>query len=615
MMDFKKNWRIVLLGVCLVLSLLIISVAGLRFGIDFIGGTEMKMELRENEELYIGDTARILNNVFEEELVEAEAEATEDSVVVTFSGDASRIRKFMEDQLAFENEREVYYELVGEGSPMTLRLNGIGKNNVALVANILKKRLNKLGLKSVQVLPEVDGKHITLKVSSTDPEELEEIRNILKQQATFEQLVEGDLCARGDEIQLDLAAVGGAVIVQNGRWEVRVRTTGEAPKRCGLAMEGKSGRMTDLFIDRPQDTIILAHEDLCDELKSDEFKNNAEDIGYTMFDFIEKRALMPVLCYSGDTLASSLMEELGIVFENQTNGTQDPVYDYLERLRGNKTRVIIAAREDEVPEELLYKVEELNYEVSYYPRYENQPLHEREESDISWIDNVTGLKSTLSIQEGLTYGSPIFNSVFTGGAETKAEAEEIVKKYEIWLTSGNLPVKVDIVLEKPNLPELGQRFLSMSMIVAVVALLIVSLVIFFRYREPRISGSIIFISISEITLILGFAALVGWELDLAAIAGIIAAVGTGVDAQVVITDETLRGERKKKEEKGIWDVHSAISRAFFIIFTSAATTIAAMLPLMSIVDLKGFAFTIIVGVLIGVFITRPAYARIVEQVT
>ena len=57
--------------------------------------------------------------------------------------------------------------------------------------------------------------------------------------------------------------------------------------------------------------------------------------------------------------------------------------------------------------------------------------------------------------------------------------------------------------------------------------------------------------------------------------------------------------------------------AFFIIFGAAATTIVAMLPLtiVGIGFIKGFAITIIVGVLVGTLITRPAYARILEMTT
>lgn len=64
-----------------------------------------------------------------------------------------------------------------------------------------------------------------------------------------------------------------------------------------------------------------------------------------------------------------------------------------------------------------------------------------------------------------------------------------------------------------------------------------------------------------------------------------------------------------------------VKNALFIIFASAGTLIAAMLPLAyvgfargssGIGTIAGFAFTTIIGVLIGVFITRPAYAKFIE---
>ena len=57
-----------------------------------------------------------------------------------------------------------------------------------------------------------------------------------------------------------------------------------------------------------------------------------------------------------------------------------------------------------------------------------------------------------------------------------------------------------------------------------------------------------------------------------------------------------------------------MGRAFFVIFASAATTITAMsfLLVYFVGTLKGFAFTTILGVLIGIFVTRPAYAEIAK---
>ena len=57
-----------------------------------------------------------------------------------------------------------------------------------------------------------------------------------------------------------------------------------------------------------------------------------------------------------------------------------------------------------------------------------------------------------------------------------------------------------------------------------------------------------------------------------------------------------------------------LKRSFFIIMGSYSTVIAAMIPLLLIGAglLKGFAIVTIIGATIGVFVTRPAYARIIE---
>ena len=122
-------------------------------------------------------------------------------------------------------------------------------------------------------------------------------------------------------------------------------------------------------------------------------------------------------------------------------------------------------------------------------------------------------------------------------------------------------------------------------------------------------------------MILGIAAVINQNIDLAAIAGIIAAIGTGVDDQIIITDEILKGDKKKKSRRKA-GFKVRMKGAFFIVYASAATLIAAMLPLAyvgfsrgytGIGILSGFAFTTIIGVLVGIFITRPAYAKFIEK--
>ncbi|MBR9692335.1 hypothetical protein GOV07_00200 [Candidatus Woesearchaeota archaeon] len=185
-----------------------------------------------------------------------------------------------------------------------------------------------------------------------------------------------------------------------------------------------------------------------------------------------------------------------------------------------------------------------------------------------------------------------------------------MKQMQTVLITGSLPVKLKIVKTDAVSPVLGKEFVHNAILVGLLAMLSVVIVVFIRFREPRVSIPMILTLGSEAVLILGFAAAAGWNLDLAAIAAIIIAIGTGVDHQIVIADEMLRDQ--KTGEGGTWK--ERISRALFIIVAAYVTTAAAMIPLISAGAgmLRGFAITTIVGVSIGVFITRPAFAAMVE---
>jgi preprotein translocase subunit SecD len=191
------------------------------------------------------------------------------------------------------------------------------------------------------------------------------------------------------------------------------------------------------------------------------------------------------------------------------------------------------------------------------------------------------------------------------------EGRERAEQLHVHLRAGALPVEVAVIGSWQVPASLGAKFKDQTMIAGLFALATVAFVIFGRYGRKKILLPMIATSVSEVFMILGFASLVNWQLDLPAIAGIIAVIGTGIDHLVIITDEVLY-EGKMPSLK----VYLArIGKAFAIIFAAAATTIIAMSPLlvMSFGALKGFAITTIVGVLIGVLIARPAYGRVIRD--
>ena len=202
----------------------------------------------------------------------------------------------------------------------------------------------------------------------------------------------------------------------------------------------------------------------------------------------------------------------------------------------------------------------------------------------------------------------------SGAGTTRDEAMfnslENMKKLQTILITGSLPVKMEIKKTDTVSPALGEEFTKNALVIFFVSCLVVSLVIFARYRKIKIALPVCITMFLEIILLLGVASLIGWNLDLAAIAGIIITVGTGVNDQIIIVDEALKGSKGV----AVYDWKRRIKKAFFIIMGVYLTIVVAMIPLLFAGAglLKGFALTTIIGASVGVFITRPAFAATIE---
>jgi len=207
----------------------------------------------------------------------------------------------------------------------------------------------------------------------------------------------------------------------------------------------------------------------------------------------------------------------------------------------------------------------------------------------------------------------------SGSGATRNEAINAakleMKKLQTILITGSLPYKLKIVKIDQISPSLGNQFVKQILLAGIFAIAAVSLVVFIRYRKIKISIALVSVSLSEVLIILGVAALIGWNLDLPSIAGIIAAIGTGIDSQLIILDEA----RDK-----FASITQRIKKALFIIVTAFTTTFVAMIPLTGFLGfmgigaasaglLKGFAVTTLIGITTGVLISRPAFADIAKQ--
>ncbi|MEM2955015.1 MAG: site-2 protease family protein [Candidatus Nanoarchaeia archaeon] len=200
----------------------------------------------------------------------------------------------------------------------------------------------------------------------------------------------------------------------------------------------------------------------------------------------------------------------------------------------------------------------------------------------------------------------------SGIGKTKLEAydsaEASMKKLQTVLITGSLPFKLEIIKLDSISPALGKEFTRNVIIAAIAVFITVCLVIYIRYRRFKLFIPIVITMVSEILLTLFVAAAIHWNLDLASIAGIIAAIGTGVDDQIVMIDESKTSKQYSMKER--------IKRAFFIIMGAYATVVVSLLPLLwaGAGLLRGFAVTTLIGITVGVFITRPAFADILNMI-
>ena len=233
-----------------------------------------------------------------------------------------------------------------------------------------------------------------------------------------------------------------------------------------------------------------------------------------------------------------------------------------------------------------------------------------EKLDLYVDDN---LVSSLQIGEGLKGRVTTQISISGSGSgvtqdEAEANARKEMKQLQTILITGSLPYKLEIVKLDTISPVLGKEFIKSIFIAGIAALLVVVVIIFIRYKTFKSSLALLFTSISEIIIILGIASFIKWNLDLPSIAGILATIGTGIDQQIIILDES--------RQKTFLSLKQKLKRAYSIILGAYFTAVVALIPLLwaGAGLLKGFAITTIIGITAGVLITRPAFTEMVKRI-
>lgn len=480
---------------------------------------------------------------------------------------------------------------------------------------IVEKRLNPNGIKDVTVSN--TGNQIVLaQVAETDHDEVANLQSLLLKQGRFESFLNGKLVFDGGQIVqvIENAAQGYGAhpsgVGNTYTWTLPFLLNDKAAQDFSSAVfhqctqSGFSGgqaqyncEATYFFIDRPTSAIVVYPSSV-----------RSSDAG--------KLHTTADVQYPEDVTISDILLNANLnLIEVDANGLSAESLAMLQNPASKIKSVIVPASLDASIKQQIDDATTL-------------PIVTIDQSPTEpWIVGVSGLRDVISLSPGITGNDPYIEDVkdatphpflvITGNAADAQEAKQKLDDLRILLKSGALPIPIVSINQQTVSADLGQQFLSNVWLMGILSFIIVEIIIFIRYRKWKLVGPLSIFGISEVIMILGFAALVKWNLDLASMAGILAAVGTGVDSEVIMTDEILHqgSVEEEKDEKG-WQARA--KRAFFIVAASASTAIAVMIPLVilgsGIGKLSGFALTTIAGVLLGVLISRPAFQEIIKRI-
>ncbi len=494
------------------------------------------------------------------------------------------------------------FRYVTENTPVYLGIDFAGGTRIPIilekpvdtdtmneVVETLKKRASALALTEVKVRA-LGSDEVVVELPISNEDFVNQVEESLSSKGQFVGVVDGVIAIEGSEIRQgsieDATGRDYTQKVDYGSWAVSFKLTNDGRQQFSKVVYGKAEYPIYMFLDRPSNAIILMPKSV-----------------------IAQNYVGP------DVSDNSLLESLrqGMILE----GDDLPVYfleDYYSlnlTPKDNSTKVILPDNSDPA---IINDLKSRGFAVltreldEFVPSYIN---YEQFATVVGEWD-VAGLMNAPALSPDLTYGSVSDTGYVINGNEKGSSVSESVelgqqKKQQIIsiLKGGEIPVKFTLGSRTIVPAPLGGQFLQLSVIGAAIAILAIALFVGLRYRHPLIVLGILLSSFGEVIILV---AIVGaFSIDLGAMAGIIAAIGISVDSQVVITDEMLSKNGTTRER---------LDRAFQIVMTTGGIAVITMLPLIfsGLTEIIGFAISTMIGTLIGMFISRHAYAAYLIKV-
>ena len=210
-------------------------------------------------------------------------------------------------------------------------------------------------------------------------------------------------------------------------------------------------------------------------------------------------------------------------------------------------------------------------------------------------------KQIAIVYDDQILSAPKVNEAITGGQAqiTGMSGVEEAQNLASYIRIGSLSLELEELRSSVVAAQLGEEAISTSVMAGAIGLVIVILFMILVYRVPGLVAGIALVLYTALVLITLNAFDI--TLTLPGIAGIILGIGMAVDANVIIyariREEITAGNSVRTSIK------LGFSKAFSAIFDGNITTLIASLVLMWLGSgtVKGFAYTLAIGIIISMF--------------
>lgn len=181
------------------------------------------------------------------------------------------------------------------------------------------------------------------------------------------------------------------------------------------------------------------------------------------------------------------------------------------------------------------------------------------------------------------------------GIETREEAKNTAKL----INEGALPAPIKLVQESHVGASLGREAIEKSMVAGVIGIILVAIFMVVYYKGLGL------VAVGALTLytfvVVAVFKLIGVTMTLSGIAGFIFSIGIAVDANILVFERYKEEIQKKLPVKQA--LENAFTRSWPSIRDSNAASIITALVLYYLASgtVKGFAVTLIIGILVSLF--------------